>query len=161
MDISGHETIPGSFKNVQTPEASLERLPLRRAGAHRPLGQQFCETNRLAAGLFVTERFMNVISARTTESSSPLVRAFTARAGIALPRREPAEWLPTPPYRVRPRIPSPRLKMPTSAYSASERVLFGLVVCLAIFGIAYGLSCALDLVQHWAQFNTGIERLIQ
>jgi hypothetical protein len=51
--------------------------------------------------------------------------------------------------------------MPTSSHSLGEKLLLGLVAGLAVFGIAYGFSCAVDLVQNWALFNTGIERLVQ
>jgi len=36
-----------------------------------------------------------------------------------------------------------------------------LLVFAAVLGIAYGFSCLVDLVQHWAVFNVGVGRLIQ
>jgi hypothetical protein len=104
---------------------------------------------------------MNVISARTSETTSALVCAFTTAGAIALPRREPAEWLPSPPCRPRPLSPTRRLMMPKSSHAPAEKVFLALIAGLAMFAIAYGFSCALDLVQNWAQFNAGIERLVQ
>jgi len=51
--------------------------------------------------------------------------------------------------------------MPKSSHAPAEKVFLALIAGLAMFAIAYGFSCALDLVQNWAQFNAGIERLVQ
>jgi len=37
----------------------------------------------------------------------------------------------------------------------------GLLAGVATLGIVYGLSCMLDLVQNWAQYHAGVERLLQ
>jgi hypothetical protein len=39
-------------------------------------------------------------------------------------------------------------------------LFFGLLALAAAAGVAYGLSCLLDLVQNWAAFNAGVERLM-
>ena len=41
-----------------------------------------------------------------------------------------------------------------------EEVLLVLLAVVALFGIAYGFSCAVDLVQHWAVFEQGAANLI-
>jgi hypothetical protein len=51
--------------------------------------------------------------------------------------------------------------MPARSHSFAEKLLFGLFAVLAIGLIAYGFSCAMDLVQNWALFNSGVDRLIQ
>ena len=104
---------------------------------------------------------MNVISARTAGSPDPLISAFTNPEVISLPRRRPAEWLPAPIPRPRGGPSTLRLYRPARSHSLGEKLLLGILAFLAICAIAYGFSCAVDLVQHWAQFNTGIDRLIQ
>jgi hypothetical protein len=42
-----------------------------------------------------------------------------------------------------------------------ERALMLLLAGAGVVGIAYGFSCLVDLVQHWAVFNAGVARLIQ
>lgn len=46
-------------------------------------------------------------------------------------------------------------------HNIAERVFFGLLAAATILGIGYGFSCLVDLVQNWALFGAGIERLVQ
>ncbi len=115
---------------------------------------------------------MNTISVKpvTRPGSAELSAAFVPGNLVGLPRRGRLEWLPVPPSpssvkgvglpgssRAKSR---PRPYLVGARYSWGERFLFGLVAGLAVLAVQYGLSCVLDLVEHWAVFNSGIERLI-
>ncbi len=45
--------------------------------------------------------------------------------------------------------------------SGGEKILLGLLVLAAAVGIGYGFLCVVDLVQNFALFGAGVERLIQ
>ncbi len=124
---------------------------------------------------------MNAISARpeTRASFAQFSPASMPNHFITLTRPAPAEWLPAPP----PRRQTNDLK-PQSANSVrsarvvsigntrpaiagtpngrfTERFFLGLLAGAAVVAITYGFSCMADLVQNWALFNAGVERLIQ
>jgi hypothetical protein len=42
-----------------------------------------------------------------------------------------------------------------------EKGLMALLAAAAVGSIAYGFSCMLDLVQHWASFQQGISKLVE
>ncbi len=44
--------------------------------------------------------------------------------------------------------------------SLAEKLLWVTLAAAAAAGIGYGFNCLLDLVQHWALFNTGIANLV-
>jgi hypothetical protein len=48
-----------------------------------------------------------------------------------------------------------------SREGAGERYLMTVLAAVALLGIGYGFSCLIDLVQNWAWFNLGIQRLVQ
>jgi hypothetical protein len=81
-----------------------------------------------------------------------------------------AEWLPAPPQRQtstgapRPGINTKPRYSPylTPAHSSKADTFFmALLASLSALAIAYGCSSMLDLVRHWALFNSGIEQLIR
>jgi hypothetical protein len=85
--------------------------------------------------------------------------------GLA-PGRSAPSWLPVPAPAARPRSTqaSParsRLSARGASHSGAEKFWLLILVLAALFGIAYGFSCLLDLVQHWAAFNAGVAHLLQ
>jgi hypothetical protein len=111
---------------------------------------------------------MNAILPRNVSATS--AECFSAFGPNVLGRRPPAEWLPAP---ARPRQsqgckqrPGDRRKtagvifLTPPKHSLAEKFLVGLIASVALLAIAYGFSCAVDLVQHWALFDAGIQRLI-
>jgi hypothetical protein len=42
-----------------------------------------------------------------------------------------------------------------------ERAFMLLLAIAGLVGIAYGFSCLVDLVQHWAVFNAGVGQFVQ
>ena len=51
--------------------------------------------------------------------------------------------------------------MPSRRGSGREGMLLGLLALAAAVAIGYGFSCLVELVQNWALFGAGVERLIQ
>ena len=105
-------------------------------------------------------------TARFARTPAPVGRS---RGPISPSLRPLPTWLPAP-------LPCPRsltrppqphqtarirhLRLPTAIEPNLEKWLIGLLLIAAVTGIGYGFSCLLDLVRHWAAFNSGIERLI-
>jgi len=87
---------------------------------------------------------------------------------LIMPHTRPLPtWLPAPtPRAVRRCAPAPR-KLRLSFRRACrtefrvERAFMLLLAIAGVAGIAYGFSCLVDLVQHWAVFNAGVGHLIQ
>jgi hypothetical protein len=123
--------------------------------------QQFLETKGFLCGYCWQTQFMNVISARTNETSDLPVCRFATRNIIAFPRQERPHWLPAPACRTTSSAIPRRPVAPNLQGSLGEKLVMGLLAVLAVSAIAYGFSCAMDLVQHWPVFNAGIERVIQ
>ena len=114
---------------------------------------------------------MNTIltSSATGHSSSEVAATFGAGALAAFPPRPAAEWIAAPAFPqespfLRSRLPrvghTSRRLVAGAHFSSGEKFLFGLVAGLSVLAVQHGLSTMLDLVQHWAQFNAGIERLV-
>ena len=92
--------------------------------------------------------------------------ACNRRATSAPP---PAEWLPA--AADSPRNGVARLhdfqataqRIPTwivpAEDAAGEKCLWSFLALASAIAIAYGFSCLVDLVQHWALFNAGVEQL--
>jgi hypothetical protein len=91
-----------------------------------------------------------------------------ARVVIMPPTRPLPTWLPAP------MVPRPVLRcMPPSTKTRRsfrracstefrlERAFMLLLALAGVVGIAYGFSCLIDLVQHWAVFNAGVGQFIQ
>lgn len=51
--------------------------------------------------------------------------------------------------------------LPLPSRSRQETCLLALVTSAAVVAVTYGISCGIHLVQNWASFGAGIERLIQ
>ena len=107
------------------------------------------------------------------QRSGPLQTAgaptAAARTGAARPDVR-ATWLPAPPpapslgasSAFRPAVLGARkpLWILPAAEPLSEKLVLGVVALGAALGIGYGLSCVVDLVQHWALFAT-LDKLVQ
>jgi hypothetical protein len=88
-----------------------------------------------------------------------------------MPGSHPAEWLPAPQWveAAKPRVGESRkpLRAGRSLWAelrsepGTEVIGMGLLAAAAVVGIAYGFSCLVGLVQHWALFNVGVGHLIQ
>jgi hypothetical protein len=109
---------------------------------------------------------MNTILTRPASgpSSSEVVAAFRAGGLTPFPRSSAVEWLspPSPAWRSRlPRVGNTSRRLGGGGHFAfGEKFLFGVVAGLSLLAVQYGLSTLLELVQHWDQFNAGIERLV-
>ena len=81
--------------------------------------------------------------------------------------RPPRAWLPAPPI-VAPRKAQPRQQtsslrsiwMNAGEQSLGERLLYGVVVIIALAGIGYAFSGLLDVVQNWAAFNGWVAQIL-
>ena len=110
---------------------------------------------------------MNTISASTISSgrSAQLATALAPNDFIGKSRRAPVEWLPAPRRALRVRSNADKagrksyIALPVS--SVVEVLFMGLLAAVAILEIAHGLSSMLNLVQNWAQYHAGVERLLQ
>src|SRR5437773_1144875 len=86
-----------------------------------------------------------------------------------LPRRGAVrEWLPVPAPSL-PQAPAIRGKsalvarsiwLQPEGESKAEKFLLFLLASAAVIGIGYGLSCLIDLVQGWAEFNIAIAQMV-
>ena len=76
-------------------------------------------------------------------------------------------WLPAPQYKsssaphagcaqVRRAKNSSWIQISGQNFTPAERAMYGLLVLASVGGVAYGLTCLLDLVQNWAQFTLGV-----
>lgn len=111
-------------------------------------------------------------SSATRTTSGQYGRAFEEARTMALPGTRPMPtWLPVPkPVRVAPRL-APGSTLSRKAAQGFrckcarefqlERIVMLLLACVGLIAIVYGFSNLIDLVQHWAVFNAGVERLIQ
>jgi len=115
---------------------------------------------------------MNTIAIPTgfTETRTSARSLFASTGFVIAPGRPPADWLPAPPYtgslspgkQVGRSNRSDRgLWAQLQSQSELEVLGFGLLALAAFLGIAYGFSCMVHLVQHWALFDLGVGHLIQ
>ncbi len=114
---------------------------------------------------------MNTLSMPASASGTGLPtrgNACVFASGSAAGARRSLEWLPVPAVPVKPaerpqgRGTSSRLnRLNSRREPLTPRLMFGLLSGAAVLGIAYGFSCLVDLVQHWAMFDAGISRLLQ
>jgi len=88
---------------------------------------------------------------------------------VIMPQTRPLPtWLPAPtvPRPVARRV-TPAKKVPLTFRRACgrefrlERAFMLLLALAGVVGIAYGFSCLIDLVQHWAVFNAGVGQFIR
>jgi hypothetical protein len=129
-------------------------------GAKAPVFVIFLKQTAAPEGIEL--RPMNMIAMQSRNQSN-------GTATIAL--RAPAQWLPAPAeIWMSDRTSRPTTKaavrridsvVQPGTYSGLEQVMFVLLAFVAVVGIGYGFSCILDLVQHWAAFNTGIAQILQ
>src|SRR5215813_3120267 len=109
------------------------------------------------------------ISSGSRMTSPEYTPSFEQQTPVLLmPHARPLPtWLPAP---ITPAVPrcahAPRktclnFRRACGSEFRIERAFMLLLAIVAVAAIAYGFSCLVDLVQHWAVFNSGVGHLIQ
>ena len=138
-----------------------------------PIGflPSFLETN-LEAAVYSNRMIMKTISMQNNSAgtmSNPPGLLTAAGVWSLRPHRGQVEWLPAPPAprqrnnarRKEAASQKPGLWVSLPAEPVFEKGLLGLLMLTGTMGIAYGFSCLVDLVQHWALVNASIGQMIK
>jgi hypothetical protein len=112
-----------------------------------------------------------VIERRLSEGEARGLTGSIVTSLVSMPSPRPAEWLPVPQWIEPASARAGKARKPVRARRGfwvqvksqpdAEVICMGLLAAAAVVGIAYGFSCLVDLVQHWALFNVGVGHLIQ
>src|SRR5262249_216885 len=112
-----------------------------------------------------------VIQRRLSEGDGDGLTGSIVTSLVRMRGSRPAEWLPAPQWVEaggagggeggKPVRAGRSLWAQLRSEPETEVIGMGLLAAASVVGIAYGFSCLVGLVQHWALFNVGVGHLIQ
>ncbi len=112
---------------------------------------------------------MTISSGNSRANTPQYAAAFEPARVLIMPHTRPLPtWLPAPPTPRPAGRYTPESKKARQSFRPAcatefrlERAGMLLLAVAAVAGIAYGFSCLVDLVQHWAVFNAGVGQFLQ